>query len=177
MSFRNIMYVLNCILPINSSLYVDASACSNSSSSQYTYYFLLNEQTRLLDFNESCRIEAQFPTSQSNITSRSASDVYNMLLMGFELEWNWIFNYNRTCPTSPNKVTLNDMQSVRYALEIYLSSFVFLLLGESHVMNKIRMNPPENRTYLKCVLITGGVVLARALLGISILLAIVVHKF
>ncbi|GLT55627.1 hypothetical protein SLA2020_287310 [Shorea laevis] len=98
-SFRNItensiMYVLNCNMPISSSLYVDASNCTNSPSSLHTYFFLFNNQTKLSDFNESCRIEAQYPVMLSSISGLSASDIYLQMLMGFELKyWGW-FRYN-----------------------------------------------------------------------------------
>ncbi|GKU89125.1 hypothetical protein SLEP1_g3309 [Rubroshorea leprosula] len=82
------MYILNCNIPINSSLYVDASACTNRSSSPYTYFFLFHDsQTKVSDFNESCRIEALFPFSLSNITGFSASDIYHKLLEDYELTW------------------------------------------------------------------------------------------
>ena len=42
------MYVFKCNRPVNSSLYVDASACANSVSSLYTYFFLFNSQARSL---------------------------------------------------------------------------------------------------------------------------------
>ncbi|GKV46678.1 hypothetical protein SLEP1_g53654 [Rubroshorea leprosula] len=98
-SFRNItgnsiMYVLSCNMPISSPLYVDASNCTNSPSSPHTYFFLFNNQAKLSDFNESCRIEAQFPVMLSNISGLSASDIYFQMLMGFELNyWVWI-DYN-----------------------------------------------------------------------------------
>ncbi|GLU11994.1 hypothetical protein SLE2022_287050 [Rubroshorea leprosula] len=98
-SFRNItgnsiMYVLSCNMPISSPLHVDASNCTNSPSSPHTYFFLFNNQTKLSDFNESCRIEAQFPIMLSNISGLSASDIYLQMLKGFELNyWDWIF-YN-----------------------------------------------------------------------------------
>ncbi|GKV31336.1 hypothetical protein SLEP1_g40032 [Rubroshorea leprosula] len=97
-SFRNItensiMHVLNCNMPISSPLYVDASNCTNSPSSPHTYFFLFNNQAKLSDFNESCRIEAQFPVMLSNISGLSASDIYSQMLMGFELNyWEWLYN-------------------------------------------------------------------------------------
>ncbi|GLT61343.1 hypothetical protein SLA2020_340580 [Shorea laevis] len=90
---NSIMYVLNCNMRMNSALYVDASSCTNSSSSPHTYFFLFNDQTKLSDFNESCRIEAQFPVMLSNISGLSASDFYRQMRMGFELEWVW-FNWS-----------------------------------------------------------------------------------
>ncbi|GLT61351.1 hypothetical protein SLA2020_340640 [Shorea laevis] len=98
-SFRNItensiMYVLSCNMPISSPLHVDASNCTNSPSSPHTYFFLFNNQTKLSDFNESCRIEAQFPVMLSNISGLSASDIYLQMLMGFELKYSPWFAFN-----------------------------------------------------------------------------------
>ncbi|GKV25658.1 hypothetical protein SLEP1_g35059 [Rubroshorea leprosula] len=89
---NSIMHVLNCRMPMSSSLYVDASNCTDSSSSAHTYFFLFNSQTKISDFNESCRIEAQFPIMLSNISGLSASDIYLKMLMGFELDENWFFH-------------------------------------------------------------------------------------
>ncbi|GLT55614.1 hypothetical protein SLA2020_287190 [Shorea laevis] len=88
---NSIMYVLNCNMRMNSALYVDASNCTNSPSSPHTYFFLFNNgQTMLSDFNESCRTEAQFPVMLSNISGLSASDIYDYLLMGFQLNSYWL---------------------------------------------------------------------------------------
>lgn len=190
------MYVLNCNTAINSSLYVDASSCTDSSLSPYTYFFLFNESTtRVSDFNEGCRIEAQLPIKLSNITGLSVSDIYHKLLEGFELDGDPLFPEYQTVMSRlwfsqdllsltndsdycniQQKVTLNDiMQSVQYAFEAYLDSFIYFLLGGSHV--KDNTNYPSNRTYILCLLTTGAVILGRALLGISILLVIVLYKF
>ncbi|GLT55609.1 hypothetical protein SLA2020_287150 [Shorea laevis] len=94
---NSIMYVLNCNMRMNSALYVDASNCTNSSSSPHTYFFLFNNyQTLVSDFHESCRIEAQFPVMLSNISGLSASDIYHNLLMGLELNWNWFCYANNS---------------------------------------------------------------------------------
>ncbi|GLU24399.1 hypothetical protein SLE2022_403360 [Rubroshorea leprosula] len=92
LSENSIMHVLNCRMPMSSSLYVDASNCTDSSSAAHTYFFLFNSQTEMSDFNESCRIEAQFPIMLSNISGLSASDIYLKMLMGFELDENWFFH-------------------------------------------------------------------------------------
>ncbi|GKV52256.1 hypothetical protein SLEP1_g58845 [Rubroshorea leprosula] len=63
---------------------------------------------------------------------------------------------------------------VKYALESYLDSFIFFLLGGPHV--KDNTNFPPNSTYIKCLGITGAIISTRALLGISILLVIVAYK-
>ncbi|GKV46663.1 hypothetical protein SLEP1_g53640 [Rubroshorea leprosula] len=91
---NSIMYVLNCNMRMNSALYVDASNGTNGTSSPHTYFFLFKDsQTQVSDFNESCRIEAQFPIMLSNISGLSASDIYDNLLRGLELSWDW-FDYN-----------------------------------------------------------------------------------
>ncbi|GLT61966.1 hypothetical protein SLA2020_346360 [Shorea laevis] len=172
-SFRyRTMYILNCNIPMNSSLYVDASACTNRSSSPYTYFFLWNyPQTKVSDFNESCTIEAQFPFWLSNITGLSASDIYHKLLEGYEINWDSFANH---CRVSVYKITLKViLQSVEFALEIFGESFKFFLLGSPHFTDN-RYGP--HRAYVICLLTTGAIILARALLGISILLAVIVYK-
>ncbi|GLU11986.1 hypothetical protein SLE2022_405190 [Rubroshorea leprosula] len=100
---NSIMHVLNCRMPMSSSLYVDASNCTDSSSSAHTYFFLFNSQTKISDFNESCRIEAQFPIMLSNISGLSASDIYLKMLMGFELDaWFWFDENNLEYCSSPS---------------------------------------------------------------------------
>lgn len=168
----SIMYALNCNTRMNSSNYVDASVCSNSTS----YFFMFTQQSRVSDFDESCRIEAQFPFLASNITALSAYDVYNKLLLGFELSWQY---YNQTCevtvtiPTSLGQSILILLPFVKNALITYLDSLSYFFLRH-HIVS----NPGySTRTYILCVGITGGVVLPRAILGISILLTIIIRRF
>ncbi|GLT61355.1 hypothetical protein SLA2020_340680 [Shorea laevis] len=159
---------------MNSSLYVDASACTNSSFSPYSYFFVFNELAQVSAFNESCTIEAQFPIFFSNITGLSTSAIYHKLLEGFELDKDW-FSLNNKTRVFSNILTLDEILGpVKYALESYLDSFIFLLLGGPHV--KHNMNFPPNSTYIKCLGITGAIISTRALLGISILLVIVAYK-
>ncbi|GLT30452.1 hypothetical protein SLA2020_052510 [Shorea laevis] len=173
---RSTMFILNCNIPMNSSLYVDASDCTNRSSSPYTYFFLFNfRQTKVSDFNESCRIEAQFPFFPSNITGLSASDIYHKLLEGYEINWDQFTS--KDCPwIDRHKITLKEiLQLVENALRAYLDSFISFLLGGPHVGDKLHFPQPDG-TYIKCLQTTGAIILARALLGISILLAIIVYK-
>ncbi|GLU21248.1 hypothetical protein SLE2022_373940 [Rubroshorea leprosula] len=171
------MYVLNCNIAMNSSLYVDTSPCTNRSSPPYTYFFLPNYETNASDFNESCRIEAEIQfsplaVSLANMTGLSASDIYHILLEGYEIDWSdWVDNINNR--RWVYKITLKViLQAVGYALGAFLNSFLFFLPGGRHVMD----NYAPKSTYIKCIATTGAIILARALLGISILLAIIVYK-
>ncbi|GKU89118.1 hypothetical protein SLEP1_g3304 [Rubroshorea leprosula] len=107
------MYVLNCNIAMNSSLYVDTSPCTNRSCPPYTYFFLSNYETKASDFNESCRIEAEISFSQlavflPNITGLSASDIYHILLEGYEIDWSyWVDYVNNRCWV--DKITLKVM--------------------------------------------------------------------
>ncbi|GLU24612.1 hypothetical protein SLE2022_405240 [Rubroshorea leprosula] len=165
---NNIMYVLDCFMPMSSPLYVDASSCTNSSSSAYTYFFLFNDsQTKLSDFNESCRIEAQFPVKLSNISGLSASDIYLQMLMGFELKWNW-FDYNQGCGS---KLKWREILGQRkYAVGDALYNFVHLIQGDIYYF----YNKGLDDIFLEAA---GGLILARALLGLSMLITIILYKF
>lgn len=169
------MYVLKCNRPVNSSLYVDASAYINSSSSLYTYFFLFNSQARLNDFIESCIVQALFPFSLSNITNLSAYDFYHELLTGFELSTGWF--YANDYLTYSNGITIwwqtiIDSTSALVMIPFYLSVNSFELLlqkgGDSRLLEGI---------YIKVLAITGAIILVRVLLGISILLAIIIYRF
>ncbi|GLT61336.1 hypothetical protein SLA2020_340520 [Shorea laevis] len=167
---NNIMYVLNCNMPMSSSLYVDASNCTSSSSSPHTYLFLFNNQTKLSDFNESCRIEAQFPVMLSNISGLAASDIYLQMLMGFELDWDSFYDSFLWC----GKLTWREIweqirqfftYNVPYSIERILQgdkTYFYDNYDDSDVL------------FLE---LTGGFILARALLGLSILIAVIVYKF
>ncbi|GKV46648.1 hypothetical protein SLEP1_g53624 [Rubroshorea leprosula] len=165
---NNIMYVLDCFMPMSSPLYVDASSCTNSSSSAYTYFFLFNDsQTKLSDFNESCRIEAQFPVKLSNISGLSASDIYLQMLKGFELKWNW-FDYNQGCGS---KLKWREILGQRkYAVGDALYNFVHLIQGDIYYF----YNKGLDDIFLEAA---GGLILARALLGLSMLITIILYKF
>ncbi|XWS10810.1 hypothetical protein CRYUN_Cryun38cG0029900 [Craigia yunnanensis] len=89
-----IMYIVNCTTPMESWFYVDASRCSNSSSHQSTYFYFLDEDTPPRDFNQSCTVVANVPSMLGTISGLSTLDIYEKLLMGFELSWQY---YNTSC--------------------------------------------------------------------------------
>ncbi|XWS10219.1 hypothetical protein CRYUN_Cryun39dG0056500 [Craigia yunnanensis] len=85
---RTFMFLVNCTRPVNSSLYIDASRCSNTSSHPPNFYFyFLDEATKTSDFNQFCTVIALVPVMLQNITGMSASKVYEKLLKGFEIRW------------------------------------------------------------------------------------------
>ncbi|XP_022714560.1 uncharacterized protein LOC111274197 [Durio zibethinus] len=88
------IYFLNCKVPINSSIYIDASPCTNSSSSPNPHFFyaILSYEAdmKFSDFNESCKVEVQVPAPLGlflNINSTSIFDIYNELSRGMEVCW------------------------------------------------------------------------------------------
>ena len=82
------MYLENCTRPIKSSLYVDASRCSSSHPSSYFYF--LDQETPTHDFSQFCTtIAVGIPVMIQNITGLSTSDIYEKLLMGIDLSWQY----------------------------------------------------------------------------------------
>ncbi|XWS48536.1 hypothetical protein CRYUN_Cryun13aG0086500 [Craigia yunnanensis] len=87
-SYHTVMYLVNCMMKMNSSVYIDASRCrTNDSSSPRTYFYFLELPTKISDFNQSCRTEVQFPFMLSNISGLSTFDIYKKLLKGVEVSW------------------------------------------------------------------------------------------
>ncbi|MBA0641227.1 hypothetical protein Goklo_025795 [Gossypium klotzschianum] len=78
----SIMFLMNCSEPMNSSSYINASRCPTISS----YFYFLDSKTRLENFSESCTIDALVPIMVDNISGMSTSDIYEKLLLGFDLE-------------------------------------------------------------------------------------------
>ncbi|XP_022717423.1 rust resistance kinase Lr10-like [Durio zibethinus] len=164
------MYLVNCTTTMKSSLYVNASRCPNSSSHPPSYFYFLHGNTQASDFNPSCIGIAEVPIMLENISGLSTSDIYEQLLLGYELIW---YYYN--CTGCDNSVSFRDIWSdLRYALRNYVDSFVHFLFKGHHVSYN-SYNPPR-RTYILCLEITGGIALPRMLLGISILIAVVTYK-
>ncbi|XP_022717813.1 LEAF RUST 10 DISEASE-RESISTANCE LOCUS RECEPTOR-LIKE PROTEIN KINASE-like 2.5 [Durio zibethinus] len=164
------MYLVNCTTAMKSSLYVNASRCPNSYSHPPSYFYFLDGNTPTLDFNPSCIVIAKVPIMLENITGLSTSDIYEQLLQGYELRW--LFSDSHTWREDPliRKILL----ALGYALRNYMDSFVHFLFNGHHVSSNTK-NPPT-KTYILCVGITGGIALARMLLGISILIAVVTYK-
>ncbi|XVF78083.1 hypothetical protein PTKIN_Ptkin14bG0100100 [Pterospermum kingtungense] len=84
------LVLVNCTTPMKSSLYIDASLCTNTSSS---YSYFINGNSRPSDLNESCIVTTYLPVIFENTTGLSSWDVYQKLSQGYELQW---FYYTRT---------------------------------------------------------------------------------
>ncbi|OMO92629.1 hypothetical protein COLO4_17434 [Corchorus olitorius] len=87
-------YLVNCSRPIKSPFYVNASRCTNTGSSSY-FYFLDGRGTPYHEFSQFCTVIDGIRVQADNITALSTSDIYELLLMGFEVSWD-IFTYT-TC--------------------------------------------------------------------------------
>ncbi|XP_022717815.1 rust resistance kinase Lr10-like [Durio zibethinus] len=174
----SVMYLVNCTTPVKSSLYVDASRCTNSYSLHPpSYFYFLDRETSSLDFNQSCTVIAEVPIMLQNITGLSTFGIYERLLMGFELFW-WSNplgrDYNEICS---NKLSINQiLAKIRDALIDYFNSFAYYIIHRPLVSAFNGFPPETDRTYIMCLGITGGIALARMLLGISILIAVVTYK-
>ncbi|XP_022734284.1 rust resistance kinase Lr10-like isoform X2 [Durio zibethinus] len=106
-----------------------------------------------------------------NISGMSALDIYEKLLMGFEVSWKY---YNMSCGDDKFSF-LHVLSSLRYGLEIYLESFIHYLFKGPHLTSDT-VNTPK-KTYIMSLQITGGIILPRTLLGISCLIALVMYKW
>ncbi|XP_021288573.1 rust resistance kinase Lr10-like isoform X2 [Herrania umbratica] len=165
----SIMFLVNCTTQINdSSVYIDAFRCTNTPSPQPPSLYFLDGETINSDFHESCRIEAQVPIMLANITGLSTSDIYTKLLTGFQLSW---FSY------ADDNWTLNILQWVAtllsVPLDIYIQGNLAFFLGSTSLPRFVLA--PSKGTQIICVAITG-IIVARTLLGISGLIALVIHK-
>ncbi|XVF18384.1 hypothetical protein REPUB_Repub11eG0016800 [Reevesia pubescens] len=95
-----LVYLVNCTTAMNSSLYVDASRCANSSSRPSSFFYFFDSETPVSDFNQSCTVEAEVPIVVDNntIAGMSTLDIYKKLSMGFEPSWEYIkFYYDLSC--------------------------------------------------------------------------------
>ncbi|KAL1118488.1 hypothetical protein V6Z11_D01G038200 [Gossypium hirsutum] len=90
-SEASMMYVVNCMKPIRSSQYIDASRCttkSNTSSPPTSFFYFLDENT-VLNLNQACTVEAVVPIMVKNISGMSTLTIYNKLYEGFYLSWEY----------------------------------------------------------------------------------------
>ncbi|GAV67374.1 Pkinase domain-containing protein/GUB_WAK_bind domain-containing protein [Cephalotus follicularis] len=148
-TYANVFF-LNCTTPVNSSLYVDVSPCTNiSSSSPFNYLYALYGVANNSLIHESCSVQVQSLAHSFNITSPSIFDIYKQLLMGFELSW---ASYKYSC-----------LRSEMTLLERFVEFFYSL--------------PYSYRNRVIFMETTGGFILGRAMLGAICLLAIIVHRF
>ncbi|XVF79210.1 hypothetical protein PTKIN_Ptkin14bG0202300 [Pterospermum kingtungense] len=86
----SVMMLLNCTIPMKSSRFIDASRCASSSSHPASsYFYFLDAETPEIDFNRSCLSISILQIMLENITGLSTKDVYQKLLLGYELEWSY----------------------------------------------------------------------------------------
>ncbi|XP_039032359.1 rust resistance kinase Lr10-like [Hibiscus syriacus] len=166
----HIMYLVNCTTKMNSSVYVDASRCrTNSSSSPWTYFYFSGTYSNISDFHQSCRFVAQFPFMLSNISGLSTFDIYRNLLKGVEVSW---YKPYSVWPSNP---ILKVLLKLALILETHINAYIYSNLAFILTGN-FRQNFPYGKgTYLICLAISG-ILLARTLLGIFCLIALVTHK-
>ncbi|XP_017980342.1 PREDICTED: rust resistance kinase Lr10 [Theobroma cacao] len=165
------MHLVNCTTPAESSLYVNASHCPSSSLSPLSYFYFLDQETHPRDFKQSCTVVAEVPIKVENITGLDSLKIYEKLLLGFELSWS---TRERYCS---NKLSFNQiLAKIRDALTDYLNSFLYFIIHRPLISAFNGFPAETNRTYIMCIGITGGIILSRMLLGISILIALVTYK-
>ncbi|WRX28150.1 Wall-associated receptor kinase [Theobroma cacao] len=117
-------------------------------------FYVSNERTPPGDFNQSCIVIAQVPFMFENIIGLSTSDIYEKLLLGYEITWR---DSDGRCPWHwsgcDNKVSFQDILArLLYNLRIYVDSFqYFLFHGDLYPVYHV-----PNRTYIICLAITGN---------------------
>ncbi|XVE52966.1 hypothetical protein DITRI_Ditri02bG0166700 [Diplodiscus trichospermus] len=123
MSPLTIMYLVNCTTPMKSPLFSDASRCPTTSiNTPASYFYSLDVRTSPLSFDQSCTIKALVPVSLENISYQTTSDIYENLLLGFELQWNFYSGQE-------NRPFQAMMSSLLYALQSYADSFLHFLFN------------------------------------------------
>ena len=87
------MYILNCTLPLNSTLYVDyvdVSHCiGNSFPAQTHFFYAYFGYLSARDLPKSCSIEGTVPTRIWNTTGLSVLEIQQELLRGYEFNWTY----------------------------------------------------------------------------------------
>ncbi|XVE64014.1 hypothetical protein DITRI_Ditri07aG0067400 [Diplodiscus trichospermus] len=175
------IYFLSCQVPINSSLYVDASPCANASFSPYPYFYALfsGETINATGFHESCTVEVQIPrpvrlrSSNITLTELSIFDIHQELLMGYDLPWECVYDYGHCFR---DKTIKKILWRLKFIIHNYLNSFrIFFSHGiPSQDTTTVYYT---SRTQVAFLIITGLVVIIRTLLGFSCLIAAVLFKF
>ncbi|KAK8706373.1 hypothetical protein V6N13_049942 [Hibiscus sabdariffa] len=140
------MYIVNCTIPMESMVYVDASRCTttNTSSSSHqlpSNFYFLNGRTSPGHFNESCTIVARVPTNLRNISGLATSVIYEDLSKGFEISWIY---YNMGCDEDLEFSFPYMLSSLRYGLEIYLESFIHYLFKGPHLASDTVNTPKDD---------------------------------
>nr|KJB17939.1 hypothetical protein B456_003G025800 [Gossypium raimondii] len=169
------MYIVNCMTLMESRIYIDASRCINgsgSSSSQQSYFYFLVGRTPPSEFDPSCTVVARVPGDFRNISGLPTSDVYEKLSKGFEMSWRY---YNMSCEDDQGFFIVHMLSSLRYGLVIYLESFIHYLFNGPHLASDTEHTPPSS--YTTSLMVTGGVLIPRTLLGIIGLIALVTYKW
>ncbi|XVF88915.1 hypothetical protein PTKIN_Ptkin19aG0089200 [Pterospermum kingtungense] len=96
--YNSSMYLVNCTKAVKSALYLGASRCTTTTTTTAaktsfhppnSYLYFIDEATNPRHFDPSCTVIAAVPTNGLNNISAgmSTSEIYQILLMGFELSW------------------------------------------------------------------------------------------
>ncbi|KAK7859685.1 putative ring-h2 finger protein atl21a [Quercus suber] len=115
--YFNIMYLLNCTLQLNSTLYVDVSHCiGNSYSAQTHFFYAYFGYLTAFDLPKSCSIEGTVPTRFPNATGLSVLEIQQELSQGYEFYWGIIRNINGENPKALYKGFGILFNSLRYSM-------------------------------------------------------------
>ncbi|WRX28145.1 Wall-associated receptor kinase [Theobroma cacao] len=88
---QNISYVYHTIQVI------DANLGRNDCSLPRSSFISDNQQTKPRDFDQFCTVEARVPVELENISNVSTLDIYEKLLLGFELSWRYFDDHLLYC--------------------------------------------------------------------------------
>ncbi|KAL4597720.1 hypothetical protein ACB092_11G009100 [Castanea dentata] len=156
----NIMYLLNCTLQLNSSLYVDVSHCiGNSYSAQTRFFYAYFGNLTALDIPELCSIEGSVPTRFPNATGLSVLEIQQELLQGYEFSWFSVCRYSQN-----KKLKYNWF---RDSIFPFIQGLYFLISDWYLYHGGL----------LTLIQYIGVFILGRAQLGIVCLIAFLIYKF
>ncbi|XVF79075.1 hypothetical protein PTKIN_Ptkin14bG0190100 [Pterospermum kingtungense] len=168
----SIIYLVNCKMKMNSSVYIDATRCrTDHRSSTNFFYFLDGRTVPPSDMNQWCRIEAQLPIMLSNISDLSTFDIYNKLMMGVESRWD-------PYSGSHNWLQWSSISNVLRSLHRLLLTAIFI--WRYSIRSVFLMNGGFLTGIFKTIKIVSnaitGIIVLRTVLGISCLIALVTRK-
>ncbi|XVF79077.1 hypothetical protein PTKIN_Ptkin14bG0190200 [Pterospermum kingtungense] len=173
----SIIYLVNCKMKMNSSVYIDATRCSTHRSSTNFIYFLDGRTVPPSDMNQWCRIEAQLPIMLPNISGLSTFDIYNKLMMGVQSIWYFSSDYFLLW-NSISSVFISLAKLLARAIQIYILS----IFARDYIMSPDQFYAASgsNKGILKGIQIVSvaitGIIVLRTFLGVPCLIALVTRK-
>ncbi|XP_068666588.1 uncharacterized protein [Aristolochia californica] len=86
-NYSKLIVLVTCPKPIHHPSYIQTGICKKNKTSPASYVYTIIDNIALSDFHTNCDVVAKFPAPVDGIQTLTSTNIFQILLQGFELSW------------------------------------------------------------------------------------------